>query len=80
MRTWSCQIGRKIQLEFSSWEDLCENYLAGYTSWSSRVGNPRSQVERRNRIYKQLKENPVGPYTMPFKFMLLEQLWEERED
>lgn len=61
--------GRVIQQRFSSWDELAENYLRGYEAWLNRCGNPnaaQSAAWRRN-IYLRLKNNPDGPYSVPFR-------------
>lgn len=81
MRELSCEAGRKIQRRFSSWEDLCQNYLNGYARWRRSLGGqPEGYIEERVRIYHALKENPDGPYTLPFQTLLSPQFYEEQKE
>lgn len=72
MREMSCQIGYRMQRQFSSWEDLCENYLDGYTRWIRSIG--RDPVEcraEREEIYARIKNNPNSPYQLFFNMPLM---------
>lgn len=81
MRDLSCQVGRKIQKEFSGWEDLCQNYLSGYTRWRVSISPQATNlVQERYQIYQKLCQMPDGPYTIAFKTFLTETLWDESED
>lgn len=81
MRDLSCQVGRKIQKEFSGWEDLCQNYLNGYQRWRLSI-SPQAMdlVKERQNIYQKLSEDPNGPYSIPFKMVLTEELWDENRE
>ncbi len=75
MRTLSCEIGRKIQKEFSSWEDLCENYIDGYTRWRKSIGGDYEKSrEEREQIYERIKNNPNSPYKLFFNMNLSEKV------
>lgn len=81
MRELSCEVGRKIQRKFSSWEDLCVNYLDGYARWRRSLGGqPEGYIEERMRIYHALKEKPDGPYSLPFQTFLSPQVYEEQKE
>ena len=60
--------GKVIQQRFSSWEEMAESYLEGYEAWRRRCGDPDAagSAARRRYIFRQLKENPDGPYAVPF--------------
>ncbi len=64
-----CAAGKVIQQRFTSWDGLVESYLDGYRAWQEQIGSPdaaRSAEQRRN-IFKQLKANPDGPYSVPWR-------------
>lgn len=61
--------GKVIQQQFTSWDAMAESYLDGYQAWLERTGNPNAvgERERRKYIFTQLKANPDGPYSVPFR-------------
>lgn len=62
--------GRVIQQQFSSWDEMAESYLGGYEAWMSRVDSPaaaQNAAARRRNIFMRLKENPDGPYSVPWR-------------
>lgn len=61
--------GKVIQQRFASWDALAESYLDGYRAWLGRIGNPDAERDtaRRRNIFVQLKANPDGPYSVPFR-------------
>ena len=61
--------GRVIQQRFHSWDEMAESYLEGYEAWLKRIGeqNAAQYAARRRAIFRQLKENPDGPYSVPWK-------------
>lgn len=73
MREQSCLVGRLIQSEFSSWEELCTNYLAGFMWWRQAGGiGARRQVRIRCKIFKKLMRRRDSPYSIPFDLALNE--------
>lgn len=62
--------GKVIQQQFSSWDEMAESYLDGYEAWMGRVDSPtaaQNAAARRRNIFKRLKENPDGPYSVPWR-------------
>ncbi|MCI9336804.1 MAG: DUF1266 domain-containing protein [Lachnospiraceae bacterium] len=61
--------GRVIQQRFHSWDEMAESYLEGYEAWLERIGqqNAAQYAARRRAIFQQLKANPDGPYSVPWK-------------
>lgn len=61
--------GRVIQQRFSSWDEMAESYLEGYEAWLERIGqqDAAQQAARRRNIYLQLKADPDGPYSLPWR-------------
>ena len=61
--------GRVIQQRFHSWDEMAESYLEGYEAWLKRIGeqNAAQYAARRRAIFRQLEENPDGPYSVPWK-------------
>ena len=60
------RIGKKMQSIFSSWEQLCENYLEAYAQWQLHSAKPKEaekNIKSRYHIYQMLKEQDPGPYT-----------------
>lgn len=61
--------GRVIQQRFSSWDEMAESYLKGYETWLTRIEQPDAALyaARRRNIFLQLKANPDGPYSVPWR-------------
>lgn len=61
--------GKVIQQQFSSWDEMAESYLGGYQAWLERTGeqNAAQYAERRRNIFRTLKANPNGPYSVPWR-------------
>lgn len=64
-----CTAGKVIQQQFSSWDEMAESYLGGYQAWLARTGeqNAAQYAERRRNIFRQLKANQDGPYSLPWR-------------
>lgn len=64
--------GRVIQQRFSSWDEMAESYLKGYEAWLVRIGqqDAAQYAARRRSIFLQLKANPDGPYSVPWRTAL----------
>lgn len=57
----------KMQKLFRSWDELYESYLKGFRDWRSYVGDgAEDAIRARENICRKLKENPDGPWTMPW--------------
>ena len=65
----SVRAGRVIQQRFSSWDEMAESYLEGYEAWLERIGqqDAAQQAARRRNIFLQLKADPDGPYSLPWR-------------
>lgn len=61
--------GKVIQQQFSSWDAMAESYLHGYEAWLNRVGSKDAALSAayRRNIFEKLKDNPDGPYSVPFR-------------
>lgn len=61
--------GRVIQQRFHSWDEMAESYLEGYQAWLERIGrqDAAQSAARREDIFLQLKANPDGPYSVPWR-------------
>lgn len=63
------RVGRVIQQQFHSWDEMAESYLDGYEAWRRQSGDPDAalRTEQRRAIFMQLKANPDGPYSVPWR-------------
>lgn len=61
--------GRVIQQQFHSWDETAESYLDGYEDWRRQSGdtNAAQNAAGRRAIFQQLKANPDGPYSVPWR-------------
>lgn len=61
--------GKVIQQQFNSWDEMAESYLGGYQAWLERTGeqNAAQYTERRRTIFRKLKANSDGPYSLPWR-------------
>lgn len=61
--------GRVIQQQFHSWDEMAESYLDGYENWRRQSGdtNAAQNAAGRRAIFQQLKANPDGPYSVPWR-------------
>ena len=61
--------GKVIQQQFSSWDEMAESYLGGYQAWLVRSGNQEAAqyTERRRNIFRRLKADLNGPYSVPWR-------------
>lgn len=61
------QVGRVIQQNFFSWDEMVESYLEGFQSWISQTGqNVEANMDFRRGIYTQLKKQSFSPYSIPW--------------
>jgi len=63
----SCQVGRRMQEHFRSWEELCESFLEGFFAWRQRAFGPedaRAALRERTEIYRELQARPDSPYRL----------------
>ncbi len=78
MRAVSCDVGRQIQQKFSSWEDLCENYLEGFSLWRTHnFENSRDEITERIQIYEDLRDREDSPYSVYFGTILTEVFYDK---
>ena len=63
------RVGKVIQQQFSSWDEMAESYLGGYEAWLERTGNRNAAqcAAQRRHIFMQLKADPDGPYSLPWR-------------
>lgn len=61
--------GKVLQQRFASWDEMAESYLEGYEDWRRRSGDPDAagSTARRRHIFLLLKQNPDGPYSVPWR-------------
>lgn len=69
----SCQVGRKMQESFRSWEELCEGFLEGFYTW--RLGafglrDAQAALQERREIYQELRVRPDSPYKLNWYYPL----------
>lgn len=64
--------GRVLQQRFHSWDEMAESYLEGYEAWLNRSGqqDAAQYAAIRKNIFLQLKANPDGPYSVPWRTSL----------
>ena len=69
----SCEVGVIMQRYFSSWEELCQGFLDGYSAWRLSGGknsNSLAAVQQRANIYWDLRARSDGPYRLPWNMKL----------
>lgn len=69
----SCEVGRLIQQAFWSWDDLCQNFLDGFTAWrlSGAVDEKdMASVQQRVDVYWAIKGRKDSPYRLPWRMEL----------
>ena len=71
----SLEVAKKLQTLYTSWDEMCESYLAGYNYWSVDDPNdPSSATATRRAIYEELKSSKENPYTLDWNTPL-EKTW-----
>ncbi len=60
----SCVVGKLIQQNFHSWDDLCQSFLGAYAQFSPQ------NVQTRVDIYWKLKNRRGSPFQLPFDLPL----------
>ncbi len=65
----SSHIAKMIQRNFSSWEDLIENYLAGHDDWARDVfgESAEERIADRRAVYNEIKG--AGAFKVNFNLM-----------
>ncbi len=69
----SKEVGRTIQKTFHSWEELCQNFLEGYSRWRLSEGNDTAgmaAVQQRSDIYWAIRRRADSPYQLPWNLDL----------
>lgn len=65
----SCQVGKIIQRNFRSWDELCQSFLDGFAAWrlsGSAGGAGAAAVQQRADVYWAIKGRKDSPYTLPW--------------
>ena len=65
----SAVAAKVMQLNYRSWEELCESYLAGQAAWARRsydAEQAQQVIKERRDIYRRLCAMPDGPYRVPW--------------
>lgn len=69
----SCEVGVIMQRYFSSWEELCQGFLDGYSAWrlsGGRTASDLADVQQRADIYWELQGRENSPYRLPWNMVL----------
>ena len=64
-------VAQKLQLAYSSWDDLFKNFLSGFDAWNG--GTPRDETSenfRRYTLWRELQSSPTGPYSLAWETQL----------
>lgn len=78
----SCPVGRKMQENFRSWEELCEGFLEGFYTWRAGafgVRDARAALQERREIYRELQARPDSPYRLSWYLTLDPERWQGGE-
>lgn len=77
----SCQVGRVLQENFSSWDELCEGFLEGFARWRRRSfpQDAEANIQVRREIYEKLRQRPDSPYRVSWYLPLDLDAWTRRE-
>lgn len=78
----SCQVGRRMQEHFHSWEELCQSFLEGYFNWLEQdygIDQARQGLKERSEIYEELRARPDSPYRLNWYFSLDPEVQRRRE-
>ncbi len=64
-----------IQKKFSSWDELCQSYIEGYSQWRREVdsefgGGMETDIQERNDIYQRLCQMEDGTYKLDWNLSL----------
>lgn len=69
----SCAVGRSMQKDFQSWEELCQGFLDGFSAWRLSGGQSPSDlaaVQQRADIYWTIRRRTDSPYNLPWNMEL----------
>lgn len=68
----SClEIAKKMQKQYTSWEDMMQSYLLGFQYWNEDdISNPTSDSYARNRLYEKLRAQENSPYFIDWNLKL----------
>ena len=69
----SCAVGRIMQKDFQSWEELCQGFLDGFSAWRLSGGQSPSDlaaVQQRADIYWTIRRRTDSPYNLPWNMEL----------
>ncbi len=64
----SLEIAKKIQSEFTSWDEFNESYFRGYEYWAEESS------EERRKVYEGIKKQADSPYNLDWN-LTLEKTW-----
>lgn len=68
----SIVVGQIIQKRFSSWKELYESYIKGYTLWRIQIGNDAEKaIQERKNLCEKLLLAADGPNTLDWNRKLL---------
>lgn len=72
MMELSVKAARIMQQNYRSWDELILSYIKGYTRWRKEEGgNAEEEIRERNELYQKLKSIPDGPYSLPWKLLII---------
>ncbi|MCI8422204.1 MAG: DUF1266 domain-containing protein [Lawsonibacter sp.] len=69
----SCVVGRIMQKDFQSWEELCQGFLDGFSAWRLSGGQDPGDlaaVQQRADIYWAIRRRADSPYNLPWQMEL----------
>lgn len=69
----SCAVGKIMQKDFQSWEELCQGFLDGFSAWRLSGGRDPSSlaaVQQRADIYWAIRRREDSPYNLPWNMDL----------
>ena len=70
----SLEIATELQTAYTSWDDMITSYLYGFQYWNEDdMSDPTSESYNRANIYKKLKEQEEGPYTIDWNHPLTKE-------
>ena len=73
MTHYSCTLGKQMQQQYKSWDELCQSYLAGFEHWCLQNFSPvdaEKRIAGRRAQYETFRKMKDGPYRLPWNMDL----------